>query len=155
MTASCVTCAILLQHALGLVLGGLTYALARRWFGRAESLVAAALLVVSGVQVFFEGKLLMEVLVSVLLAASLLLTVDGGSVLRPLRCFVAGVLLGLAAAGRPTLLVLAPLVLIPLLRLPVPPRRRLLAVLAIYAAGVAVAPTATLVRNLVVEGFRC
>ncbi len=152
VTASCVTCAIVLQHALGLVLGGLTYALARRWFGRTESLVAAALLVLSGVQVFFEGKLLMEVLVSVLLAASLLMTVDGARAPRPLRFFVAGVLLGLAAAGRPTLLLLAPLVLIPLLRSPARPHRRFLAVLAIYAAGVAVAPTATLVRNLVVEG---
>lgn len=144
--------AIFLQHVLGLVLAGMTYALARKWFGRAESLVAAAVLALSGVQVFFEGKLLMEVLVSTLLAGGLLLAAGLRSDLRPARLAGAGLLFSLAATGRPTLLLVAPLGLLPLLCAPRPPLRRLCVNLVVYAVAVMAFPVATFVRNEATEG---
>lgn len=152
VSGSSAAAAIILQHFLGLVLAGLTYALARRWFDRRTALVAAGLVAFSGLQVFFEGKLLMEVLVSALLAGGLLLATGVKDSPRPPRLGVAGMLLGLAATGRPTLLLLAPLALLPLLRAPRLPRRRLLITSAVFAAGLCAAPAATFVRNLVVEG---
>lgn len=152
VTGASAAVAIILQHILGLVLSALTYALARRWFDRRTALVAAGLVAFSGLQVFFEGKLLMEVLVSALLAGGLLLATGTSDNPRPLRLGAAGLLLGLAATGRPTLLLLAPLVLQPLLRAPRLPRRQLLITLAVFAAGLFAAPSATFIRNLVVEG---
>lgn len=153
ITGASAAVAIILQHILGLVLAGLTYALARRWFDRRTALLAAAILAFSGLQVFFEGKLLMEVLVSALLAGGLLLGTGAMSGPRPgLRLLAAGLLLGLAATGRPTLLLLAPLTLLSLLRAPRMPRRQLLITSAVFAAGVFAAPAATFVRNLAVEG---
>jgi tetratricopeptide (TPR) repeat protein len=148
VTGSSAAIAIVLQHLLGLVLAGLTYKLARQWFDRCTALVAAAILAFSGLQVFFEGKLLMEVLVSTLLAGGLLLLAGAATKPGRWRLFGAGLLLGLAATGRPTLLLLAPLALIPLLRAaPRPPKR----ILAIFAAALLLAPTATFIRNLAVE----
>ena len=154
--------AILLQHALGLALAAMTYALARRWFDRPTALLAAGITAFSALQVFFEGKLLMEVVVSTLVAGFVLLVTGraagaaaadaAGRTPGQARLAVAGLLLGLAATGRPTLLVLAPLALVAPWRRPGATRRGLALAAVCLAAGLCVAPTATFVRNLVVEG---
>lgn len=150
VTGGSAAAAVLLQHALGLGLAWLTYRLARRWFDRATAVVAAGIAAFSCLQVFFEGRLLMEVLVSTLLVGAFLLA-TGRSAGRS-RLLGSGLLLGLAATGRPTLLLLAPLALLPLLRASArAPRPRLVAA-TIFAAGLFAAPAATFVRNLAVEG---
>jgi Flp pilus assembly protein TadD len=150
VTRSCASCAIAAQHALGVALCGLTYALGRRWLGRGAGLLAAGLLASSGLEIFFEGQLLMEVLVSALLATSMLL-LSPADAPAPSRLFLAGALLGLAALGRPSLLLLAPLVLVPL-RATRRSGRAVVAALAAFAAGLALPPAATFVRNLRAEG---
>jgi len=151
LTGASAAVAILLQHGLGVVLCGLTYRLGRDWVNHETGLLAAGLMAVSGPQIFFEGTLLMEVLVSVLLAVQtgLLLRSDPGTSRR--KILAAGILLGLAATGRPTLLLAA--VLYPLglvFRRPTVGRAALFAA-AVYLAGVALAPSVTMIRNYRVE----
>ena len=151
-TGCCRECAIVLQHGLGVVLCWMTYALARRWLSRGASLLAASLFASAGLEVLFEGQLLMEVLLSALLATSVLCLAGAEKDLRVRRLLAAGLALGLAALGRPTLLLLAPLVLVPVLRAAPRARRSMVAAVAAFAAGVAAPPAATLARNLLIEG---
>ena len=140
------------QHLVGVVVVGLTYALSRTWFGQRASLLAAALLGLAGVQLFYEGKLLMEVWVALLLLGAVLLLArldlsfqararasdgtppppthgDSRKARTPLlvrtpgspgatrvTMLCAGLMIGLAALGRPSVLLLAALALTPLLR---------------------------------------
>jgi len=152
LTGSCLRCAILLQHGLGILLCGLTCALGARWLGRREGLLAAALMAALGVQLFYEGHLLMEVLLSVLLAghALLLLRAEGAAGSR--AALGAGLLLGLAATGRPSVIVLAALVLVPALRTSGRAGRARARLVTLYVLGVLAAPGAATVRNAVTEG---
>lgn len=148
----CLKCVLVLQHLLGVVICGLTYALGRRCFGRGVGLLAAGVMAISGPAVFYEGKLLMETLVSSLLAAQLLILVRSRPRNAITRYAAAGFLLGLAAAGRPSVLVLAPLSILALAVSADGVRRRAALCGAVYLAGLAAVPLAITVRNLSAEG---
>jgi len=165
LTDSCTSCAVLLQHALGVLVVGLTYVWSRFWFARAESLLAATLIAISGVQIFYEGKLLMEVGVSALLLGSLVLVtysrpnpghpteneLDRARSDQRRRLALAGLAglgVGLAALGRPTLLVVVPLGLF-FLR---PSRQMTLSLAACFLLAALFPPSAALVRNFRSEG---
>jgi 4-amino-4-deoxy-L-arabinose transferase-like glycosyltransferase len=97
------------QVALGIVVSVLVWSLARRLFGRATARAAVLLFALFGALAFYEHVLVMEsLLVTLTFAALWVLLVPRWP--DALRGAVAGVLLGLASLGRPTVLVVAPVI---------------------------------------------
>lgn len=99
----------LLQSAFGVCGAGLVYGLGARSFGRRAGLLGAIAFGAYGPLAFYEGLLVMESLVTtlVLMSCFVLRMPDRSGWLRGA---LVGALLGLAALGRPTVLVLAPVV---------------------------------------------
>jgi len=98
---------IVFQNLLGLLTGVVSYFFARRLFGAAVALGAALLVVVYPTLIFFEGETMITTLAVCLytLAAYRLLLAVHEPTAR--KVVVAGVVLGLAAITRPTILPLA------------------------------------------------
>lgn len=91
------------QVALGVVIVLLTFALARRHFGEAVGLVAAAFVTFNPFLIFISGYGLSENLyVVLLLAALLVMPRPAGDDLPPSRWVFGAVVLGLAALTRPS-----------------------------------------------------
>jgi len=95
------------QSACGVLDVGLVLGLGWRLFGLRSGLVAAALTALYGPLVFYEGLLVMETLcLTLVLAALFVLLVPAWRAAR--RGAAAGLLLGLASLGRPSILLVAP-----------------------------------------------
>ena len=135
----------IVQHALGLVTVGLTYALGRVTFGRTAGFLGALLVGLNGSLLISEQTVTTEPLfIGLLTLAGLVavLALSGG----PRLTLAAGLLLGLAALVRPAGLALVlgfPLVLLAMR----PGLRRCLALGALYLVGVALVLLPWMVRN--------
>ena len=113
-----------------------------RLFGTLAGMLGASLFALYSTRVFYEGVLTMEVLLSFLATAAFAVLMAGRGSLA-WRAPVCGALLGLAALGRGTALILVPVACVLVHRMP---GRRLRNVWLLVAAGALVlAPT--LVRN--------
>jgi 4-amino-4-deoxy-L-arabinose transferase-like glycosyltransferase len=100
----------LVQAALGGVTTWLTFALGRRVLDARAGLVAAALVALNWVLVYFDGELLIPTLAIPLDLAALLLTARLVDAPCPRRAGVAGLAWGVAALARPNVLLYLPLV---------------------------------------------
>ena len=143
---------LLLQHLLGVLGVALTYALARRLWGRPAAVLAGLMGALSGGLLFIEHSIMAEALFALLLVATLLAATSVRGA-RPVRWALAsGVLLGLATLTRPGALVLAPL-LAPLLAwLAAATLRRRMLVGAALLVGCLGTVLPWMVRNQVVHG---
>ena len=102
----------IIQMAIGLLSAFLAYKLGRRWFGSAAGLIAAGLMSVYWIFVYYEGELLEPVLLIPLgLALVYQLSLLTEKVTWP-RSLAAGVLMGLFALCRPNILLFGAAVLI-------------------------------------------
>jgi len=143
---------LLLQHLLGALGAGLTYALARRLWDRPAATLAGLMIALSGDLVFVEHSIMAEALLSVLLVAALLAGTGVRSA-RPIRwALLSGVLLGLAALTRPGALALAPLLALTLAWLAPVPRHGRLLVGGALLVGCLGTVLPWMVRNQVVHG---
>jgi len=146
--------AVLLQCAIGACVPLLTAALGASMFGASIGQVAAVLVAIDPLLVFFSGYLLTETTFTAALLAALAVTAEWVKTPRPGRAFGAGLLWGVAALTRPTALLL-PLVValwawVPL-GLTVAPRDRVRQV-ALLLAGLAIVVAPWAVRNTLVLG---
>lgn len=99
----------LFGHLIGVVAGGLLISLADRVAGRREAGVAAALWLGAGLVVFYEGELLLDSLFLFLGLAGIYFLLTGKASGR--RLALSGLLFGLAAITRPTILITGPVIL--------------------------------------------
>lgn len=157
LSGSSIAVAIFIQHLIGSASTAMTYVLARQFFVARVSLVAGLLAALYWPFVYFEGDLLIVTLIILLDLVLLLLLVKslrrGGLAVT----VASGVLLGLSAIARPSILVLVPVVPAifflrdrqPRDRSPGPTPRWLRQTLLVYAGALAIiAPV--LVRNYIV-----
>lgn len=93
-------------HLIGIATGGLIICLAHRTFGKRVAVIASVLWLGSGLLLFFEGELLLDSFFTFLSLASVYLLLTSEE--RGYRLALAGLLLGLAAITRPTMLVCIP-----------------------------------------------
>ena len=144
----------IVQALLGGATTWLTFALGRRVLDARAGLVAAALVAVNWVLVYFDGELLIPTLAIPLDLAALLLTARLAQAPCPRRAGVAGLAWGVAALARPNVLLYLPLVALWLLWRSRPTWRiGLLHGLAL--AGGTLAPILPItLHNLVVGGDR-
>lgn len=144
----------IIQMLLGLSSAVLVYVLCRKWFCPAVALVAALLMSVNWVFLYYEGKLhapSLLVFLSILTIYTLGLLTGG---LKPTRALYAGLTLGLLASVRPnvlTMCVAAPLWIAWLAWRRKQHRLFLPTVLA-FAAGVALVVAPAAIRNYKVTG---
>ena len=96
------------QFLLGLCSAFLCALLARRWFGNAAGLVAAAALSFYWIFPYYEAQLVEPPLVIPLLLVWLGLTVHALSANSPTACAASGLLLGVIVLARPNALLLCP-----------------------------------------------
>ena len=146
--------ALLLQCAIGACVPLLTAALGAAMFGASIGQVAALLVAIDPLLIFFSGYLLTETTFCVALLAALAVTAEWVKTPRPGRALGAGLLWGIAALTRPTALalpaVMAAWAWVPL-GLTVSPRDRVRQVVLLLA-GVALVVAPWAVRNTVVLG---
>lgn len=129
----------------------LVYAIARRLFGRTSGLAAAGLAAVYPINVYYEAELLLDPLFTLLLLAALHRFLIWRTSQTRLNLLFTGVLLGLAAITRPTVLVPAVLLVVWLLLSKSELKTRLShAVVVLAGLGIVILPIFT--RNLVVAG---
>ncbi len=142
----------IVQMALGLVNCVLVYLLGRKWIGSTVGLVAAALMAVYWVFIYFEGKLHAPTLLISLTLCMMYALATWVSRLTWLRALVTGVLLGLVAVVRPTILPFGAVVI--LWALWVIGResglRHVVACVAFFALGVVLAVSPVAIRNYLV-----
>ncbi|HJO26373.1 MAG TPA: glycosyltransferase family 39 protein [Planctomycetota bacterium] len=100
----------IIQSLVGGVTALLTYAVARRAFGRREALIAGLGAAVYWVLIYFDGELLLPTLIVPLDLAAILLTLRLGDKTTPRRLLAAGLLWGLSASARPNVLLFMPFV---------------------------------------------
>jgi 4-amino-4-deoxy-L-arabinose transferase-like glycosyltransferase len=136
-----------LQSLLGLTVIPLTYALARRFFGRAASLIAAFLAAASYSLINLGFVLLSEVLYTPILLLLAIALVDAVRNPTTVRLALAGCLVGVSALVRPTLM-LFPLFAFPLFAIAVG-RKRALRCGAVFAAVAFLVMGSWVVRNYV------
>lgn len=123
LTGESLAGARMFQAVLGALSVFVTMRLARRWFDRSTAMAAGVLLALYGPLVFVETSFYEEGVFTLLLVASLLFT-SGAANSRAGQA-AAGACLGLAAAARPTGLVLLPLYAFAISRRPAPRSLRL------------------------------
>ena len=148
--------AVLVQHLVGAATVVLVYLLARRLFAEPVAWVAGLAAAAYWPLVYFEGDLLIETTFLFLNLAALLLLDVGWCAARRAVLLAAGVVFGLAAVARPTILLFLPFLPLAFLaaRLPGGPRRAggpgwVAAALLVWAgAALPIAPV--IVRNWVV-----
>jgi 4-amino-4-deoxy-L-arabinose transferase-like glycosyltransferase len=105
----------LLQCVLGAASCTLLYGSGRRLFGEAAGIVAAVLLAIYPLHIFYANLILPTTLVVFLNLALLRVFVGGGEMPSPRRCLAAGAMLGLACAAKPNALLLLPALVLGLL----------------------------------------
>ena len=97
---------VLVNILLGIAIVALSYLLVRRQWGEVRARWAAILLAVFPSQINFQAHLSSEPLFTALLLGSLVLLLGSGNRQTLTRALAAGLVLGLAAAGRPICLLL-------------------------------------------------
>lgn len=145
-----------IQQGLGILNLLLIYVLGKRIFGHVPALVAVGLMILYGPVMYLESKLLSETLGITLALASLLLMVRALDRPTVLHFMLAGIVLGLCALCRPSVLLLVALVLVWLVM-----RRKALQDrgfkpmhIAVLAFGIALAISPVTIRNYTVgKGF--
>jgi 4-amino-4-deoxy-L-arabinose transferase-like glycosyltransferase len=142
---------LLLQHLLGLLTAGLTYALGRLLFGRVAGWIAGLLTAISGPLLITEHYLMSETLFGFLLVAMLLSFTLGLRSGGLGWVALAGLLLGLAALTRPLAQLLVPLLGLSLL-LSWRSWRRALAGTALLAGCYLLIVVPWMARNAVEQG---
>lgn len=146
-----VVSAVLVQYLIGSVCCVLTYSLGRRYFGHRVGTIAGLAMALTATQVYYEGRLLPPVLITVLNLAVLILAGKQSESPAMWRWPVIGLLVGLSAITRPDILLFVPLLLVwmRIERAKVLPHRPALAVTALIA-GIALPIAFTGVRNHVI-----
>lgn len=143
---------LLLQHLLGALGAGLTYALGHRLWGRAAGALAALMTALNGDLVFLEHSIMAESLFAFLLLATML-AANGARGTRPGRWALAtGVLLGLATLTRPGALALVIPLAVALAWLAPGARGRRLLVAGLVLLGCLGTVTPWMARNAAVHG---
>lgn len=138
----------MLQAAGGALTVVLVFLIGRRVFRPSAALAGAVLLALHGAMTFYETELLMEWLGALLNCAALLLLLRApGTTAR--RYAAAGVVLGLSALARASILVFALFALVWILRVE-ESRRRIRTTLA-FAVGLAAVLTPAVIHNLLVS----
>lgn len=151
---SSITFAVLVQHALGALSVGLTYALARQYFTIAVALTAGAVAALYWPLIYFEGDLLIVTLIVFLDLAALLSLAIAMRSNRAVMFTVSGLVLGMSAIARPSILIVA--AVLPLAfwlfgkAKTKPAGRRWIRQTVYVAAGLAAVISPILVRNWVV-----
>lgn len=142
----------IVQMALGLVNCLLVYLLGRKWIGPTVGLVAAALMAVYWAFIYFEGKLHAPTLLISLTLCMMYALATWVSKPNWVRALVAGILLGLVAVVRPTILPFGAVVILWALwaigRESGP--RHIVAGVAVFAFGVVLAVFPVTIRNYLV-----
>jgi 4-amino-4-deoxy-L-arabinose transferase-like glycosyltransferase len=144
----------IVQALLGLLSVYLAFLLTKRGFGIAPGLVAAFIMAIYWIFIYYEGEFhAPAILIPLLLGFSMVVArwTEGAT---PRDGFVAGVILGLAAVTRPNVLMFLPAVAVWILWLTrrVPSRPRLAPALIGLLIGTAVAVLPVTIRNLVASG---
>jgi tetratricopeptide (TPR) repeat protein len=98
----------ILQAALGALTTYLTFAIGRRAFDARVGFLAAGLVAVNWVLIYFDGELLIPTLAIPLNLAAVLASLRLGPEARPRSTALAGLLWGLAALARPNVLLFLP-----------------------------------------------
>ena len=132
----------LLQSLLGVAGIAIVTALGCRAFGRVAGAAAGLLMAGFGPLAFYEGVLVLDVVLTLLCAAALAIVLGRGREVSWRRAASAGLVIGLAALARPTALLLLPVAVWGLRR---PARNRVLVLACLAACAVVVMPVA--VRN--------
>lgn len=102
----------MIQHVIGSVSVVFIYMLARRMFDRRVSILAAILASVYWVLIYFEGELLLDSLLVFFSLLLFLLLYRAAEKHKYWLWVASGLVLGLAAITRPTILILAPVILV-------------------------------------------
>ena len=140
----------IIQIVVGSLSCVLLYAIGRRAFGRSAGALAGLGAAGYGMFLYFEAELLvvwLAVFLDLLLIWLLLLTADRP---RPWLWLISGCVLGLSGVARPTILLFAPGVLVWLIVMHWPSRRRLLGYGACFVIGCILPIAPVTVRNYVV-----
>ena len=135
----------LLQAFGGALTVMLVFAVGRKLFRPSAALAGAALLAFDGAMTFYETQLLMEGLGALLNCTALYLLVNPGREISPRRAALAGLVLGLSALARASILIFAAFVAPWLFRRAPRARSRLRA--AAYAAGLLAAILPAAIHN--------
>jgi tetratricopeptide (TPR) repeat protein len=101
-----------IQAGLGSLSAVLAYVIGARVFDRRVGVVAGLVTACYGALIFYDGAVLLEPLLVLVCQLMLLLLLAADSTRRPLAYLGAGVLLGLAAVGRATVLVFVPIAML-------------------------------------------
>lgn len=101
----------ILQHLFGVVTVVLVYRLGKRWFDMRTSLLAAFFTGINPMLIYFEGQLLFESFLTILLLVWLLLVSEAIKQKKPVHWVFVGSVLGLLAITRPPLLAVGLVVL--------------------------------------------
>jgi len=110
ISGTSMTFAVLVQHIIGSVTCALVYLLGRQFFATRVALVAGLLAALYWPLIYFEGDLLIVTLIVFLDVAILLVLVRAVHRPRPWLFVLAGVLAGLSAVARPSILIFIPFV---------------------------------------------
>lgn len=105
-TGSSISAAVLVNHLAGAAMCGFLYRLAREYFPRPVALVAGLVAAVYWPLVYFEGEILIEPVFILLVVAALWRLARAAREPSWSGLITSGVLLGLAALARPTILVM-------------------------------------------------
>ncbi|HVP07839.1 MAG TPA: glycosyltransferase family 39 protein, partial [Candidatus Acidoferrum sp.] len=137
--------------AIGVASVAMTYFLGKRVFTLRVGLVAALLQAFCPILIYFESELLLDPLFTLLVQITLYQIITWRESQRPRELLVAGVLSGLAAITRPTILVIIPLVIV-LVILQSRVLRYVLRQSALYICGALIIIGPIFIRNLIVAG---
>lgn len=147
VSGSSITFAVFFQHILGTLSAGLTFLLAREYFSPRVSLVAGLIAALYWPLVYFEGDLLIVTTIIFLNGLAFLLFAKAGRRGSAWLYALSGLVLGLSAIARPSVLIFFPAV--PLFIF-LTQRRRWVSRTAIVAVAALVVITPVMVRNWVV-----
>lgn len=142
----------ILQGAFAALLACIVFLVARELYGQPAALLAGLLIALYAPLIVYDTVCLGEVVLNVLAAACLLALLWAGDKPTRLRCAGAGVLLGLAAAAKPTTLPFAALGLLWLGFVLRGSRREMWSALCVTALAAALAIVPFLVRTKCIEG---
>lgn len=137
--------------AIGMVTILFTYLIGRRFFGMIAGLLAAILMAIYPINIYYESELLLDPLFTLLLLAALYHLFRCYGEASRSRSLILGVLVGLAAITRPTALVLVPVFVIALWASMTGVKSRLTH-LAYILVGIALLVVPIFVRNVKIAG---
>jgi 4-amino-4-deoxy-L-arabinose transferase-like glycosyltransferase len=137
--------------AIGFASTAMTYALGRKAFGRNAGLTAAALQAICPVMIYFESELLLDPLFTLLVQITLYRILVWRERDTGKNIFLVGLIFGLAAITRPTILVIAPLIFFWIFMRRFDARQTMRQT-ALFVAGAVCLIGPIFIRNLVVAG---